>query len=447
MNAGGLTSTESFLIEFFPGVYARMKEEEGRISNYCKFDSQLLTLFTSSLYLAGLFICPIVSHVTNKLGRRASMCAGGAFFFAGAAAGGVALNVHMLIFSRFLMGVGLGFTNQSVPLYISEMAPARHRGAIFNLFDICVSAGILVANLVNYFTQKIDGGWGWRISIALPALPASILAAGAIFIPETPPSIIQRGGDLQEASCVLQRIRGCAEVSEELNRIVAAAGGGGIPLFLQVACSMKLPAVFCDGPRVPRLPATDRHKPGELLRSSDVPHHGAQGKRLPDVHNGDEDRRHSLLSGGHGDGRQAREASPVLCRRASNVYLAGDRRGNHGGGAWRQRDDGKGMHELDAGLPLFLRFWVWVFMGSSSSAGDKRDLPAGDEIEGAEHRGGGGFLLQLRDGGEPAVDALFYEMGDLLLFRGMGVADDSVCVSFLAGDQGNTVGGDEEGVG
>jgi hypothetical protein len=56
---GGVTSMDPFLIKFFPGVYKQMKGETLRESEYCKYDNELLTLFTSSLYLAALvvFLC------------------------------------------------------------------------------------------------------------------------------------------------------------------------------------------------------------------------------------------------------------------------------------------------------------------------------------------------------------------------------------------------------
>lgn len=108
---GGVTSMESFLNKFFPEVFIKMKEDT-KISNYCKFDSQLLTSFTSSLYVAGLFASFLASSVTTTFGRMPSILAGGAAFLAGAALGGAAFNVYMLIFGRVLLGVGVGFANQ-----------------------------------------------------------------------------------------------------------------------------------------------------------------------------------------------------------------------------------------------------------------------------------------------------------------------------------------------
>ena len=102
---------EPFLKKFFPEVYDRMKEDT-KISNYCKFDSQLLTSFTSSLYVSGLVASFFASSVTRYFGRKPSIVAGGAAFLSGSALNGAATNLCMLIFGRVLLGVGVGFANQ-----------------------------------------------------------------------------------------------------------------------------------------------------------------------------------------------------------------------------------------------------------------------------------------------------------------------------------------------
>ncbi|KAF8380541.1 hypothetical protein HHK36_028028 [Tetracentron sinense] len=220
--SGGVTSMEPFLRKFFPEVYRKMKEDT-KISNYCKFDSQLLTTFTSSLYIAGLVATFFASSVTRAFGRKPSILAGGAAFLAGAALGGAAVNVYMLIFGRVLLGVGVGFANQSVPLYLSEMAPPRYRGAINNGFQFSLGIGALSANLINFGTEKMRGGWGWRISLAMAAVPASILTLGALFLPETPNSLIQRNNDHQKAKAMLQRVRGTADIQAELDDLIKAS--------------------------------------------------------------------------------------------------------------------------------------------------------------------------------------------------------------------------------
>ncbi|KAI4332797.1 hypothetical protein L6164_017677 [Bauhinia variegata] len=102
---------EPFLKKFFPNVYHKMKEDS-KLSNYCLFDSQLLTSFTSSLYVSGLVTSFFASYITSTFGRKPSIIAGGAAFIAGSVLGGAAFNVHMLIVGRLLLGVGVGFANQ-----------------------------------------------------------------------------------------------------------------------------------------------------------------------------------------------------------------------------------------------------------------------------------------------------------------------------------------------
>ncbi|XP_051125475.1 sugar carrier protein C-like [Andrographis paniculata] len=219
--SGGVTSMDSFLMRFFPSVYHKEKLD-ANTNQYCKFDSVTLTLFTSSLYLAALASSIVASTVTRKLGRKLSMLFGGILFCAGALINGFAQNVAMLIVGRILLGFGIGFANQSVPLYLSEMAPYKYRGALNIGFQLSITVGILVANVLNYGFAKIEGGWGWRLSLGGAMVPALIIILGSLLLPETPNSLIERG-KRDEARAKLVRIRGISDVDEEFHDLVAAS--------------------------------------------------------------------------------------------------------------------------------------------------------------------------------------------------------------------------------
>lgn len=105
---------DSFLEEFFPSVYHKHLQSEEDTNQYCMFNSELLTIFTSSLYLAALVASVFASTVTRKFGRRLSMLFGGTIFFIGAILAANAQNMTMLIFGRLLLGVGIGFINQVI---------------------------------------------------------------------------------------------------------------------------------------------------------------------------------------------------------------------------------------------------------------------------------------------------------------------------------------------
>lgn len=102
---------DEFLKEFFPSVYRR-KQAHLHETDYCKYDNQVLTLFTSSLYFAGLVSTFAASLVTRSYGRRISIMVGSVSFFFGGVINAAAQNIAMLIIGRILLGVGIGFGNQ-----------------------------------------------------------------------------------------------------------------------------------------------------------------------------------------------------------------------------------------------------------------------------------------------------------------------------------------------
>lgn len=99
-----------FLSKFFPSVLR--KAAEAKRDMYCESDSQVLTAFTSSLYIAGLAASLVASRLTAAIGRKNTMVLGGCTFFVGAALNGGAPNIAILILGRIFLGFGVGFTSQ-----------------------------------------------------------------------------------------------------------------------------------------------------------------------------------------------------------------------------------------------------------------------------------------------------------------------------------------------
>ncbi|KAM0937627.1 putative major facilitator, sugar transporter, major facilitator superfamily [Dioscorea sansibarensis] len=218
--SGGVTSMDDFLVKFLPKVYRR-KKEPGLESNYCKYDNHGLQLFTSSLYLAGLISTFFASYTTRRLGRKPSMLIAGVFFILGVIFNAVAQNLAMLIAGRILLGCGVGFSGQVIPLFLSEIAPTKMRGGLNILFQLDITIGILLANLVNYANAKIHH-WGWRLSLSLAGVPAMILVLASLLVVDTPNSLIERGR-IEEGKAVLAKIRGTENIEREFNEIVQAS--------------------------------------------------------------------------------------------------------------------------------------------------------------------------------------------------------------------------------
>lgn len=81
--------------------------------------------------------------------------------------------------------------------------------------------GILVADVINYFTEKIHH-WGWRLSLGLAMAPAVLMFVGGLFLPETPNSLVEQG-KLEEARAVLERVRGTVKVDAEFEDLKDAS--------------------------------------------------------------------------------------------------------------------------------------------------------------------------------------------------------------------------------
>ncbi|RZC87738.1 hypothetical protein C5167_028192 [Papaver somniferum] len=217
--SGGVTTMPPFLEKFFPSVLK--KKEDATQSTYCVYDSQILTLFTSSLYLSGLVSSLLASRVTKVFGRKFAILFGGCTFLVGSIVNCTAPNVVLLILGRILLGFGVGFTNQAAPVYIAEMAPPKYRGAFNTGFQLFIAIGVLCANIINFVTSGL-GKWGWRLSLGLAAAPAAIVLLGALLVTDTPSSLVERG-KLPEARDALLKVRGAnSDIEAELSELVEA---------------------------------------------------------------------------------------------------------------------------------------------------------------------------------------------------------------------------------
>ncbi|RYR14989.1 hypothetical protein Ahy_B04g071715 [Arachis hypogaea] len=104
----------------------------------------------------------------------------------GASFNAFAQKLRMLIVGRMLLGFGIGCANQSVPIFVSEFAPYKYRGALNMMFQLAITIGIFVANVFNYFFAKMKNGEGWCYSLDFVAILAVMIVIGAIFLPDSP---------------------------------------------------------------------------------------------------------------------------------------------------------------------------------------------------------------------------------------------------------------------
>src|SRR6185437_8930892 len=132
-------------------------------------------------------------------------------FVAGAILCAAAPSLTILVIGRIIVGLGIGLSSTTVPVYISEVSPAYARGWQVSLFQLAITIGIVAAYLVDY---AYSGSQGWRWMLGLAVVPGAILGFGMLTMPETPRWLAEHG-DPNRARTVLVRIRGTQRVEAE----------------------------------------------------------------------------------------------------------------------------------------------------------------------------------------------------------------------------------------
>jgi MFS transporter, SP family, arabinose:H+ symporter len=161
----------------------------------------------------------------DRFGRKATLLWIGVLYFVGAVGSGLAPNVTVFVIARVIGGLGIGISTVVAPMYISEIAPPKHRGLLAGMFQFNIVFGILIAYVSNALLAGVgENAWRWMLGVA--AFPSLIYAAFCFGLPESPRWLLSRKGNREAALAVLQRIDPKAsktQITAEADEITAAA--------------------------------------------------------------------------------------------------------------------------------------------------------------------------------------------------------------------------------
>lgn len=141
----------------------------------------------------------------DKFGRKKTLFWIGLSFLISSIGAALANDVNSFMIFRFLGGLGIGASSVVAPIYISEIAPAKHRGKLVISFQLNIVLGILIAYVSNYFISGLgENDWRWMLGIVgLPSLLFSILI---LFTPESPTFLLLHRNDQEGAKKVLDLV-------------------------------------------------------------------------------------------------------------------------------------------------------------------------------------------------------------------------------------------------
>eukprot|EP01024_Parvocaulis_polyphysoides_P070379 TRINITY_DN8676_c0_g2_i3.p1 TRINITY_DN8676_c0_g2~~TRINITY_DN8676_c0_g2_i3.p1 ORF type:complete len:392 (+),score=39.70 TRINITY_DN8676_c0_g2_i3:565-1740(+) len=124
----------------------------------------------------------------DSLGRKRALQLNSIPLLIGSVISAIAQNIWILVFGRFVIGVGVGLSSALVPLYIGEMSAIHVRGMMgtFNQLGICV--GLLAA----FFINAVVPGSQWRQLFWVGVVMALCMGIGmGIICPESPRWLLQ----------------------------------------------------------------------------------------------------------------------------------------------------------------------------------------------------------------------------------------------------------------
>ena len=172
-------------------------------------------MVVSSLLVGALVGSAVCGRIVDLFGRRNLIMATAVVFVTGSFQTGLSPNITLLIAGRFLIGIAVGFSGISAPLYISEIAPSSIRGALVSLCQLAICLGVLLSFAVDTTLASFPGGW--RYMLMSGAIPGTLLSMGMLFLPDSPRWLITKGRD-ESARIMLKRI-GVSNVERKINLI------------------------------------------------------------------------------------------------------------------------------------------------------------------------------------------------------------------------------------
>ena len=153
----------------------------------------------------------------DRYGRRQMLKVSAILFLASAFGTGMATHINLFILARFIGGLAVGIASVLSPTYISEIAPASHRGRLIITFQLAIVVGILVAFFIDYLLIH-TGRNNWRYMFLSEALPA-LLFLVLLYRVRKSPRWLMKVGRTAEAEKTIKEINTVGNASAILEDI------------------------------------------------------------------------------------------------------------------------------------------------------------------------------------------------------------------------------------
>lgn len=176
---------------------------------------------TGAIGLGAALGCLLGGPLADRFGRRKNLLYLSVLFFFATLGCTAAPNAYVMIVCRFFLGIAVGASSVTVPVYLAEISTKEARGRMVGLMDLVVVSGQLLAFTINALLaiNMSDNSHVWRYMLSVAAIPAICLFLGMLRTDESPRWLIAKGR-ISEAMNVLKKTRSTKEQAiVEVNEI------------------------------------------------------------------------------------------------------------------------------------------------------------------------------------------------------------------------------------
>jgi MFS transporter, putative metabolite:H+ symporter len=143
-----------------------------------------LKLILASSFVGMFFGAVFFGRLADRIGRRKTFLLGLSWFSALSLAGAFAPSPALLVFARFLAGVGIGALYPVADSYLADVLPKEHRGRLASYAYTCSFVAVPFAWWLTQHSPLGVAGWRWLL--ALGATGAVIVFVLNRWLPESP---------------------------------------------------------------------------------------------------------------------------------------------------------------------------------------------------------------------------------------------------------------------
>ena len=191
---------------------------------YAKGDQWVIPALWQSLWNAASTIGQVfggyaAGQFADTVGRKILLYVAVTLSLASSFALVFAPNLPVLFVSKLLLGLSVGLSTATPPLYVTENAPADLRSTASSLTNVIIVLGFFCSSVTGWAASHIDGVWSFKLPFVMTFFVPSFYLCGLPFFPESPVWYMKKGREEDARKAVLRLFGKDTDVDFRINKI------------------------------------------------------------------------------------------------------------------------------------------------------------------------------------------------------------------------------------